>query len=71
MFESENVKTIRKIAIIDRVWEARHQVGVDVFLDDSPTSGRFNDHRNSPVRFSKKLSSKRHDAAFVISRCPG
>lgn len=46
MFESKNMKMVRIIAIVDRVWEARHQVTAPVFLDDSPAFWRFENHRN-------------------------
>jgi hypothetical protein len=69
MFESKNVKTVRKIAIIDRVWEARYQVTAHGLLDDSPTSGRLKDPRNRPIRFNKELNSQCRDTVFVISRC--
>ena len=69
MFESKNVKAVGKIAIVDGVWEARHQIAAHAFLDDSPTFRRFKDHRNRSVRFIKKLNAQRRDAAFVISRC--
>ena len=69
MFESKNVKAFGKIAIVDGVWEARHQIAPYALLDDSPTFRRFKDHRNRSVRFIKKLNAQRRDAAFVISRC--
>ena len=54
MFESKNVKAAGKIAIVDGVWEAGHRVAAHASLDDSPTFGRFKDHRNRSVGFIKK-----------------
>ena len=69
MFESKNVKTVGKIAIVDCVREAGHRIAAHTFLDDFPTFRRFKNRRNRSVRFIEKLNAQRRDAAFVILRC--
>ena len=69
MFEGKNMNAIGKSAIVNCVWKARHEVAPYICLDDSPTFGSLQDHRDCPVCVAKKLDAQRCNAAFVILRC--
>lgn len=57
MFESKNMKMVWIIAVVNRIWEPRHQVATHATIDDPPTRRAFKYGRNRPFRFIEKLNS--------------
>ena len=57
MFESEEVNTVWKLAIVNRVRKTKHETAAHASVDRSPTLGRFEDERDRSIRFFKKLNA--------------
>ena len=68
MFESKNMNAVGKSAIVNRERKARHEVASYVFVDNPPTLGSDQDHRNCAVCLVKKLHTQLCNTAFVILR---
>lgn len=57
MFEGKNMNAVGESAIVNCVWKARHEVAPYVFLNDSPSFGSVEDHRDCTVCVGKKLGA--------------
>lgn len=57
MLESKDMKMVRIVAIVNRVWEAGHQITADASFDDSPTVRCFKDLCNRAIRANKELNA--------------
>ena len=68
MFEGKDMQSIGKIAVVDGVRKARHQVSPHVALDNWPALTRVDNDGNGTISLIKKLHTQCCHTIFVILR---
>ncbi len=68
VLESQNANVVEQDAIVNGVWEARHEIVPHIRLNNAPPVRGFENYTNRPIGSVEELSPQREDSPLVKLR---